>query len=1173
MSKRFGLQALLFLLSIGLFVSVHAQSSTTGNITGTVRDPQGAAVPKAEVTIVEDKTGASRTVTANDDGFFNVPSLPAGLYTVSTGPAGFKKTVITAVDLHVNENKTVNLDLQVGQVTETVTITSETAPVETRSGEVSSLISEKQVTELPLNGRNYAQLALMVPGVSPVTQAGAGGAFATRGTGLNSGVDMSVNGNQSNSNLWTVDGVNNMDVGSNRTLLVFPSIDSIQEFRVERNSFSAEFGQAQGAVVNLITKGGSNDFHGSAFEFFRHDSLNATPFFINRAGQPKPKLKYNNFGGNFNGPIIKNRVFFFWSEEWRRERRGQVLTANVPTAAEKLGDFSASRSFGGRLIPNLTTPQVEITLPNGQKAFVPSLPHLPGLTCNVQNAANVGPNPVDPGCFPGNKIPTNLLSPAGLALVKLFPDPTGPGIGDWATSQLQPINTRQDLIRGDITITDKMNLMVRYINEKWTHIGASGNFWGDSPYPTLSSDWSQPSHSFAVKLSNTLSSKAVNEFQFSVAGNDIIITTNPGTEALQSEIASKFPTVFPHDDTIGGTSPSLFWGAGGYANIWHQAPWHNREDLYIWKDDFSYIAGAHDLKFGGLFSHNFKDEPSVGAGGGNQQLTIQGCGLQTDNCISDLLLKDTVLVNYAEIAKTDIADGRWRDTEFYANDTWKIHPRVTLTLGLRYSQFPPAWEADNRISNFLPSLYNGVDFNTGLVTAEEAVGLGLGRATVHTYKQGWQPRLGLAWDIFGTGKTSARIGFGRYMSRSNVIEDLLRLTGNPPWTTTVSAGSGWNGAGTTLANCPTCRSLDTINPGLKNNVAGVDPNAGFAAIDPNFRPPESYQWNLTVSHELFKDTVVEASYIGNHGLHIWRRNVNRNDIPPNQACRGTACDGSSDPARLQIARAGMNVVSPKTGVVQNQGQLIADNRVLHGIGLLNTDESNGNSSYHAMQLWLNRRFSKRIAFQVAYTWGHAISDVALTSFTNTTSDPFNFHADKGDADLDRRHTFVSNVVYVLPSFKSWGKAADLALSDWQVNGIASYFGATPIELITGVNTIGTAAAVGQRPNYTGAPVYLDTNDKRLHLNPAAFVTPAPGQMGTLGKGAVRGAPITNIDFSIAKNWRIQERYGIQFRTELFNVFNHTNFVGFDTDIRNQTFGQLNAAQAPREIQLGLKFTF
>jgi hypothetical protein len=1022
-----------------------------------------------------------------------------------------------------------------------VNVSSEAETVDTRSGEISSLVSQKQVTELPLNGRNYAQLALMVPGVSPVTQAGAGGAFATRGTGLNSGVDVSVNGNQSNSNLWTVDGVNNMDVGSNRTLLVFPSIDAIQEFRVERNSFSSEFGQAQGAVINLITKGGTNDFHGSLFEFYRNDSLNANNFFLNRAGQPKGELKYNNFGGNFSGPIWKNKIFFFWSEEWRRERRGGTLSANVPTAAEKTGDFSGA----------LTGP----------------LPYVP-RTCTRDADGNI----IRSTCtnFPGNRIPANLLSPGGLAFVKIYPDPNAPNptsFPNFAAAPTQPISTRQDLIRGDVNITERMNLMVRYINEKWTHGGATGNFWGDAPYPTISSDWSQPSHSFAIKLTNTFGSTAVNEFQFSKAGNDIIIVTNPATDALNMEIESKIPTVFPHEGDIGGPIPSLFWGAGGYANIWHQAPWNNREDLFIWKDDFAKVVGSHSLKFGVLFSHNLKDEPSVGAGGGNQPATIQGCGLQTGNCIADLLLRDTVLVNYTEINQTEIAEGRWRDYEFYANDTWKIHPRVTLTLGMRYSQYPPAWEKDNRISNFVPALYNGVDFNTGLVTAEEGIQLGFGRSIVKTYKGGWQPRAGIAWDVFGTGKTAVRAGFGRYMSRAQVIEDLLRLTANPPWTQTVSAGSGWNGDDVTLANCPTCRSLDTINPGLATNVAGVNPNAGFNAVDLGYRPPESYQWNLTVSHEIFKNTVLDASYIGNHGLHIWRRNVNRNDIPPDVPCRGTACDGSNRSARLQIARAALDVTT------QNDATLLADNRLLRGIGNVPTDESNGNSSYHALQLWLNRRFSERIAFQAAYTWGHAISDVALTSFTNTLIDPFDFSADKGDSDLDRRHTFVANAVYALPSFRNWGKPAHYILGDWQLNGIVSYFGATPIHVFHGSNNLGVADNEEPRPNYTGAPLYLNTGDATQHLNPAAFVIPAPGQLGTLGKGAVRGKPITNVDFSVAKNWRIKERYGIQFRTEFFNLFNHTNFVGFDRDMRNASFGTLNAAQPAREVQLGIKFTF
>src|SRR2546423_278662 len=700
MLKKLGVQIVLVLVS-ALFFTAYAQTTTVGTISGTVRDEKGAIVPKAEVSIQSEATGTSRTVTSDDNGFYLAPSLPARRYTISTAPHGFKKTIASGVDLHVAENKVVNLDLQVGQVSETVTVSSDASPVETRSGEISSLITEKQVTELPLNGRNYAQLALMVPGVSPVTQAGAGGAFGTAGTGLDSHVDMSVNGNQSNANMWTVDGVNNMDVGSNATLLVFPSIDSIQEFRVERNSFSAEYGQAQGAVINLITKGGSNQFHGAGFEFRRSDKLNATDFFLNRAGQPKAKLKYNNYGFNFSGPIKKNRAFFFWNEEWRREQRGVVLSAKVPTAAERIGDFSGA----------LTDP----------------LPHIPYSCHQVPNPA---PPPAtitvcDP--FPGNKIPAANLSPAGLAILKFFPLPNTTGSTNWVSSLLEPIKTRQDSIRGDINITKKMNLLVKYTNETWTHLNAGGNFWGDTGFPTISSDWDQPSHSFAVKLATTLSSTAVNEFQFSRAGNDIKITTNAAGKALNDEI-----------------------------------------------------------------DH---DEPSL---------------------------------------------GRWHDFEFYGNDTYKVRPRLTLTLGMRWSRYSPAYSNNDRISNYIPRLYDGKNPLSGLVKPGQA---GFGRSLWHPYNKGFQPRVGMAWDVKGDGKTAVRAGFGRFMSRSNVIEDVLRLSGNPPWTQVVNSNWGGDGA-TRLSDDPTFRSLDTIGPGLKNALAGVSTSTGFNAGDENFRPPESWKWNI-----------------------------------------------------------------------------------------------------------------------------------------------------------------------------------------------------------------------------------------------------------------------------------------------------------------------------------------
>jgi carboxypeptidase family protein len=1120
----------VFLLILNVAVVVQAQTSTVGSISGTVRDQKGSAVPNAPVAVREERTGFSRTITTDGNGFFSALSLPAGIYTVSTSPQGFKKTINEKIELHVAEDLAITLVVEVGAVNETIVVTGETPQVTTTGGDVSSLVSEKQVTELPLNGRNYAALVTMIPGVSPAN----GGGFATKGTGLDSHVDMAVNGNQSNANLWTIDGVNNMDVGSNATLLVFPSIDSIQEFRVERNSFSAEYGQAQGAVINLITKGGSNQFHGGVFEFFRNDVLNATDFFLNSANQPKQKLRYNNFGFNFNGPIKKDRIFFFWSEEFRREGRGTVLNAKVPTAQERVGDFSGPIRTAARPIDPFT-----------------------GLP------------------FPGDRIPAGRLSPAGLALMDIFPlpnNPSDPTGTNWISSLLEPVNTRQDLFRGDVVINSKTNLMVRYINEAWDRDSAAGNFWGNTPFPTLSADWNQPSKSFAVKLTNTLTPTTINEFQFSAAGNEILVTTNANGVDFNQRLASLIPTVFPRVEGTG--LPTIGFGTDGYPTLWHQAPWENKQDLYVFRDDFSKLAGAHSLKFGALFSHNLKNEKFDGGSG---LYTISSNNTRTKNLISELLLRDLPVGQYTEKDHQEVTLGRWRDQEFYGTDTWKIKPRVTLNYGLRWSRYSSPYSKNNRISNYILDRFDGRTLLSGLVRADQAEQAGLPRSLVNTYNNGFQPRIGIAWDLFGDGKTALRLGAGRYLSRSQVIGDLLNMSSNPPWT--VSVDSGGQGNKLTLADCSSpCRSLDTIDPGLRNAVTGVNINSTFQAVSTDFRPPESWQYNLTVSHELFKDTVVEASYIGNQGRHIWRRGVEYNDVLPS--------------ARLAIAQAAR--FNPN-GV---GADLINPNRVRPGLSRVVGSESSGNSSYNAFQLFVNRRFSRRLAFQASYSWSHAITNVPLQSFTTATTDPFNYDLDRGDADLDRRQIFVANSVYELPSFKSLGPVGSAILGDWQLNGILSLLDGTPIDIQSGANTAGLATTGTQRPNLVpGVPIFLDNGNPLQYLNPAAFALPGVGQFGSLGRGAIRGPGVANVDFSINKNWRVRERFGVQFRAEMFNAFNRANFIfnnangglSFNntatspTDPCNGTvsacgraasnFGLITGNRGPREIQFGLKLTF
>src|SRR3954464_9957807 len=555
--------ALAALCVAALFMAVPAWAQrTTASIRGTITDQSRAVVPGATVTVTGQDTGLTRTATSDRDGAYTFTELPVGRYRVQVELQGFKTSSRTDIALNVADDRAIDFVLVPGALNETVSVTAESTPVKTVGGDVSGVITGTQVRELPLNGRNFLQLATLMPGVS------APDFLNVKDKGLLGGSDLSVSGSAVTSNMWTVDGANNNDVGSNRTILVYPSTDAIEEFKILRNSYGPEFGQSGGAQINIVTRSGTNAFHGSGFYSGRNDALNSKNYFLEKTNQPKEELKRNDFGGTFGGPIKKDRMQFFYSQEWNREQRGSVRTALVPTAAERAGNFSS------------------------------------GV------AGCSSPTPIDPltgASFPGGVIPTDRLSPGGLEFLKLYPlpntAPTSGSCNNWVQSLTTPINWRQENVRVDYSISNRSRVMVRYTHDARTNNSPNlqSNLWGADPFPAVDSNWDQPGKSFVAQLNQSIGEHAVNTLQFSYSANQISVTRGGATPDLNDQINAAIPTLFPNAsrEYAGQEGHPVFWGGGGYDALWNEAPFHNNQDLFIFKDDYSAVFGKHIIKAGG----------------------------------------------------------------------------------------------------------------------------------------------------------------------------------------------------------------------------------------------------------------------------------------------------------------------------------------------------------------------------------------------------------------------------------------------------------------------------------------------------------------------------------------------------------------------------------------------
>jgi hypothetical protein len=1140
-SRLLKLIAVLAVSSV-MFLPVSFAQKTTGDIDGTVTDQSAAAVPDCALTLTDQATGAVRKTTSDAQGNFSFLELPVGTYTLTTTKAGFKTVSQKALAVHVATATHTTVQLPVGAIAETVTVEAAAINLNTENGEVGGVMLSEQVSQLPLNGRNFIELTTLMPGAS------VGGGFDNKNKGLLAGVDISFSGAPANANQWQVNGSNNNDEGSQRTILVYPSVDAIQEFKILRNSYGPEYGGAGGAQINLVTKAGGNQFHGDLYYYGRNDALNAENFFLGQqkqncvVGDPvcgkKNFLRRNDYGYTVGGPIKKDKLFFFWSEEWNRERRGQVRQAWVPTAAELGGNFN---DIAG--------------CPAGSGA--PPVPHDPttGLP------------------FTNNTIPSGQLSPAGEAYLSQLPLPNLNnlcGLHDWVSQVAIPLNWREENVRGDYNLTKRTTLMINFTNESWVnplHGYGEGGLWGDSNWPAVSDSWSQPSKMLVAKLTSTIGSNKVNDFAFSWGANRINITQAGDNPQLQQQIVSAMPLIFPNSGKLHSTQmPQQICWCSTY--IGSLGPWGNRQDLYTWKDDFSISMKKHTFKVGLLYDQDAKDEEQGqeaggmwGAAGynvpGNSAASHSGPGFGWSSPTGGNQWADTILQNVLwgvnENSKNVISDPRWRDVEFYFGDNWKATKRLTLDYGFRWSLMPEAWLNDNRLASFEPYAYsaslanspcNGMVLAAGAPNGCAAQGFAGGvysknRSIIPSNDHLIAPRLGVAWDVLGRGNWVLRAGVGQFFTRDPVSGTSTRLVGaNPPFT--VGVGPERTLDGPTFA--ASTNMWDYAVGGTGTQSVSLSPNLA-----------NSWQWNLTTEVAPFRNAKLEVGYVGLRGIHLATYEDLDQLAPQNRLAWLTRPAG--DPTNA-------------AGLFPFGAKYCSTPTTCNAPGAIYQWTHKGDSIYHSLQTQFTQRMAHNSIFQMSYTWSKNIADTEGDYPNNQDgiADSYNPRASRGLSNFDRPHVFSSSLVYNLPGFEGHNAIVKNVVGGWETSTVVSVAtgnaltitgglqGTACVSLANGVSCTGTLGADPWGVTGNGAATNLST--RPLQIGPCfsgnklqwfsqtkAFTMNGYvlGQAPGGDTGQCHGPGIRDVDFALDKNWKLTENVKLQFRLESFNLFNHPMF--------------------------------
>jgi hypothetical protein len=1129
-------------LALLLVATVPAQI-ITASLVGTVKDPSDFAIDHAKMTLIHIETGSVRSVMTDEKGNFIISGIDPGDYNLSAEKAGFKKAVRTQLRIETGERLTVGtMALEIGSVNQAVEVIGTATPVQTESTERAGVIGSEQVANLLNLGRNVVSLVSLQPGVVVGSETG----FLDRTEQLN------VLGGRITANTVAVDGIPSTDLDGGVALKLAIGEDAVSEVHILLSNYQAEYGRSSGANVQIVMKSGTRDLHGLGSYFIRNEDLNANSFFNNRLGLARAPYRYNISNYNIGGPITipgvfnrnRDKLFFFWSQEFWLNKQGATLTATMPTALERAGDYSQSVDLNNRMVV-------------------------------VKDPFN-GSTP-----FPGNRIPTNRLDPNGTALLNVF---AAPNYFDRNISH-GSYNYVFQGITNQPKLTD--SLKVNYnVNESNQFSATFETFHEVTDGPTITlvnTTWPQMPANFtantkgwAGRYMRIFTPNLINEFQFGWFHNPEVNTYSQADLARNqtNKIGYAAARLFPSTDPLDIIPNATFGGVTGAAtlNLSARFPQNDSNDLASWNDKITWTHEAHTVKAGVYLEQFWRDiSASANYRGSYAFGTNASNPLDTGYAYANASLG--VFANYTEASRNPRQLARGGRAEWFLQDNWKVRKNLTLEFGMRFCLLPPVDQANGPIAGFSISQYQagqqvrliqpgfnaqkvriGVDPVTGQQYSAGLIGAmvpGVGNAADGVVvasktsqlivNRGVQfaPRFGFAWDPFHNGKTSIRGGFGMFYNPLNVSE-YRPYVAQPP---VVQTPTVYYGQISALGS-----SQGFLFP---TSVAGIDRNA---------KVPSTMNFSFSIQRDIGFGTVVDVAYVGSLSRNLaWVRDLNAIPLGSDFA------PANQDPTSL--------------GHPLAPGLLYP----IRGYTSIPITETASSSNYHSLQVTANRRFRHGLEFGMAWTWSKAMDFADTDATTVDTLLPMRLR-NYGLASFDRTHVLKVNALWRVPKL-TLNRLAGYGVNGWQLAAIPSFISGQPLAIgftsITAIDITGSSSEA-PRVNVIANPV-LDKSQRTFYrnFNTNAFQMPAVGTVGNAARTEIRGPGINNFDLALFKEFPVRESMRFQLRADAYNAFNHTQFSALDTTARfdasgnqvNQDFGAFTAARAPRTMQISLRFSF